>query len=360
MLVSVLWALLLTGGRSDDQAPQVQPTPALPVHVGGRAIHTGDGSLTFGWPGTYFESRFRGTGVDVAVESRSEFMRLLVDGEERILLQAPGNTRVSLRDLPPGEHVVRLEKQTESQTGGGHFIGFYPAAGTVPLPARPRSRQIEFIGDSYTAGYGNTSSGRECTPREVHDRTDTQRAFGPLLARKLDADYRVIAYSGFGIVRNYNGSSPGQSLPSLYDRLVPGDAGHREVSRGEWRPQLIVVNLGTNDFSTPLRAGEAWRDPQQLRTAYRQAYAAFARRLGRQQPQAQLVLMAPDSFFGDVSEVAATLKRSGRNKVMALRFGALDLTGCDFHPSLKDHQDLAALLQAALDGQGWWPGGRKE
>lgn len=120
MLITPMLAFLLAG-QIDEAA---QPASPLPVHIGGRVQRSEDGSLAFGWPGIYFESRFRGTGVELAVESGSEFMRLLVDGEEKALLKRPGNARLALRNLVPGEHVIRLEKQTESQTGGGRFIGF--------------------------------------------------------------------------------------------------------------------------------------------------------------------------------------------------------------------------------------------
>jgi len=42
---------------------------------------------------------------------------------------------------------------------------------SVAVPAPRRLRQIEFIGDSYTAGYGNMSDTRTCSKAEVHDRT---------------------------------------------------------------------------------------------------------------------------------------------------------------------------------------------
>ena len=330
-----------------SQAPAASEAP-LPVHVGGRVAPAADGALAFGWPGVYFEGRFRGTGVEVAVESGTEFMRVLVDGEEKALLRRPGSGRLALRGLSPGEHVVRLEKQTESQTGGGRFIGFYALEGSAPLPVGQRSRQIEYIGDSYTVGYGNISPGRTCTPEEVHDRTDTQRAFGPLLANRLNADYRIHAYSGFGIVRNYAGGRPGESLPVIYPRLVPDNPSALEGDRRAWRPQLIVVNLGTNDFSTPLKAGEPWASQEELRRAYRTRYTAFARELMARQPQARLILMGSDAFIEDVRSVAAVLGKAGGRPVLALRFGELENTGCNYHPSLKDHQALAALIEEAL------------
>ncbi len=342
-------ALLLAASGLSAQGSTAPPP--LPVHVGGRIVEHADGSMSFAWPGNSFESRFQGTGVEVAAESGTEFMRVLVDGEEKVVLKQPGTARVALQGLSPCEHVVRLEKQTESRTGGGRFIGFYPLAGSRPLPTAPRPRQIEFIGDSYTVGYGNISPGRTCTTQEVHDRTDTQQAFGPLLAKRLDADYRVIAYSGHGMVRNYNGSSSERSLPIIYSRLLPEDPVRLETSRGAWQPQLIVVNLGTNDFSTPLKEGERWRSQEALRAAYRGEYIRFARKLMARQPQARLVLMGGDTFFDDVRAVAAGLDRRSAPKVTAVRFGDLEVTGCNYHPSLADHEKLAALLQGVLDRQ---------
>jgi lysophospholipase L1-like esterase len=326
------------------------PTEAarpIPVHVGGRVVSEPGGAMRFGWPGVYFEGRFRGTGAEVAVESGTEFLRITIDGEEKAVLKRPGTARLRITGLPPGEHVVRLEKQTESQTGGGRFLGFRALGGT-PLPPKPRRRQIEFVGDSYTVGYGNTSPGRTCTAKEVHERTDTQLAFGPLLAKRLDADYRILAYSGFGIVRNYSGNRPGESLPLLYPRLIPGDAGPAERSAGTWRPQLIVVNLGTNDFSTPLKAGERWRDQAALREDYRSTYVAFARSLLARQPQARLLLMGSDAFIEDVRQVAAALNANGSPRPTVLPFAGLELTGCDWHPSLEDHRRLTAQVEEAI------------
>lgn len=326
-------------------APVAVPQGALlPVHVGGRVIRGREGELSFGWPGVYFEARFHGSAVRVRFEAPAEHMRLLIDGEEKMVFKRAGRVDMLLDRLPEGEHSVRLEKLTESQQGAGRFLGFHAPAGVRALPARPRRRQVEFIGDSYTVGYGNTSPKRECTSREVHDTTDTQQAFGPLVARHFEADYRINAYSGFGVVRNYNGGQPGLSLPSIYQRLKPGDPAHLETADPGWRPQLIVINLGTNDFSTPLKPVEPWRSRRQLETAYRTAYADFVRRLHARQPQAHFVLMGSDAFFPEVEQVAATLNAAMPGRVTTLRFQGLDLQGCDWHPSLADNRRLADLL----------------
>ena len=340
-------------------ACHTQTFAPLPIHIGGRVIANSDGSLTFGWPATYFEGRFHGTAVSASVETKDDRLKLLVDGADKALLIQPGATSLTIADLPPGDHVVRLEKVTESQGGGSRFIGFYPANGSTPLPPLGRSRQIEFIGDSYTVGYGNTARGTSCTQAEVHDLTDSQQAFGPTLARAIGADYRVNAFSGFGIVRNYGGSSAGQSLPLIYPRLKPDDAAHLDADRGAWRPQVIVINLGTNDFSTPVHAGEAWANKDALTADYRAKYVAFARMLMARQPQAHLILMGSDLFFDQVQQVAATLNQDAHHPVVTLQFTGLDKSGCNYHPSVKDDRTLAASLQALLDQHpDYWNGVR--
>lgn len=328
-------ALFAPLSLSAAQAPE---GTMLSVYTGGRVTVEGR-EMRAGWPGTYFEGRFQGTDVTVYVDPKGDFMRVLIDGKPFRMLTSPGPTKVKITDLAPGAHVVRLEKLTESQSGSSSFYGFF-ASGTA-LPPPVKKRQIEFIGDSHSVGYGDTSTTRECPGTQVHDTTDTQQAFGPVLAKRLDADYRVIAYSGYGVVRNYAGHKPGESLPFLYGRAIPGGPEPAAVDPA-WRPQTIVINLGTNDFSTPLKPGEKWANAAALRADYRTSYVAFVRRLRAVQPQARFALMAADAFRAEVEQVAAATGAT------VVDVGPLELTGCDWHPSLKDQRAMADRLQAVL------------
>jgi hypothetical protein len=134
-------------------------------------------------------------------------------------------------------------------------------------------------------------------------------------------------------------------MPLLYPRLTPDDPAHAETAHGSWRPRAIVVNLGTNDFSTPLHPGEAWATSAALHAAYRTAYLGFARRLMAAQPQARIILMKGETFGGDVDAVA---RRLASRRVRTVAFGGLALDGCDYHPSLKDDETLAALIEPLL------------
>lgn len=329
-----LIALLLPVALS---VPAPEQGKRLPVHVGGRAVAEGQ-ALRFGWPGTYFEGRFRGADVTVAFDTKTDFYRVLVDGRVFQTLTRPERTELRVAGLKPGVHTVRLEKLTESQSGGGSFLGFFTHG--TPMAAPVRAAAIEFIGDSHSVGYGNSSAVRECTQQQVHDTTDTSQAFGPMLAKRLGADYRVIAYSGYGVVRNYAGKFPGESLPYLYPRAIPGEAAPARADG--WKPQVIVINLGTNDFSTPVHAGEVWADDAALRADYRAKYIAFVQARQAAQPRARILLMGAENFYADVAAVA---KATG---VTAVSVPKLEMTGCHWHPSLKDHRTMADLLAGAL------------
>jgi len=321
----------------------------IPVHVSGRVAVDPDGSMRFGWPGVYFEGRFKGTGLSVVLENGSDRLRLLIDGVERKRFEAGARVDSRIEGLPDGEHSFRLEKLAETQFDYSRLIGFYPINGARRLPApQGKARQIEFIGDSWSVGWGNTAPGRTCTAEDVHNTTDTQQAYGARIARHFDADYRVNAYSGFGIVRNYGGSSPGMNLPAIYPRLIPSAPAPVETSTGDWHPQIIVINLGTNDFSTPVHAGEAWPDDKALRAAYRARYIDFAKGVIANKPDARLILMGSDNFIADVDQVAAALRETAPGRVSTIHMTSLELTGCDWHPSLKDDQHLADLVEAEI------------
>jgi hypothetical protein len=160
-----------------------------------------------------------------------------------------------------------------------------------------------------------------------------------LLAKKWNADYRVIAFSGRGVVRNYAGGNPGETLPVLYPRAIPGEPA--PAAQDGWKPQLIVINLGTNDFSTPVHAGEAWPDMAALHADYQAKYIAFVRQLQRANLGARFVLMGAPAFIADVRAVAAA---TGTTPVAVPQ---LAFTACNFHPSLEDQQRMAGLVEQA-------------
>ncbi|NUS16677.1 MAG: SGNH/GDSL hydrolase family protein [Streptomyces sp.] len=330
------------------------------VHTAGRVEESPSGAALYTWPGVYFEGRFRGTGVGVVLDDATNDYDVQVDGATVAVLVQPGSTTYWVKDLAAGEHSVRLVKRTESPWAAGEFGGFRAAPGGRMLsePAA-RTRQIEFIGDSLTVGYGNLSTTRDCSANGGVDRnTDADLSFGAQAARDLGADYQLDAYSGRGMVRNYNGSDPGTDFRTYYDRglqSVPGDVWQKPRS---WRPQLVVVNLGANDFSTPLHAGEAWATQDDLVSAYKTAYLGFLDKLRARYGPRTTIVVSAHSFSGNpafpqaAQEVVQEANARGDSRVRYWYYDSpqLDRLGCDWHYSLHDDGIIAGLLTDYVAG----------
>ncbi len=345
--------LALLAGTAQAQTPS-QAMVQLPMHVGGRAVPDMDGKGLYSqWPGMYYEARFNGTAVTIRLNDAVNRIKIYIDGKLADEEQKPGDGDIELGPLPAGEHTVRLEKVSESQGDAmADFPGFFVTSAAAVLPAPPaRARQIEFIGDSYTVGYGNTAGKRACTGDEIWATTDTQQGFGALTAKHYAAEYQINAVSGRGIVRNYNGGG-GDHLPTVYpyvlfDKLIT----YQDTA---WQPQIIVIGLGTNDFSTPLNPGEKWPTRDALHADYELSYTAFVKSIRARNPNAFFILMATDQADGEiqseVKKVVAAVKAAGDSRIDFVPMNGLTFGGCDWHPTTADDKAVSATLTAYIDG----------
>lgn len=357
--VSLFLAVLLAAApvaAAPNSSVEKAATPAiklerLPLHIVGRGVTEAGGYLRQ-WPGSYFEGAFRGTEAWLKIGPGAVSLRIRIDRgtPEPLVKPAPGYIR--LTGLGEGVHQVRIDVASESQAEPTLLGGLYvPAGNALPAPA-PRARQIEFVGDSHTVGYGNTSDTRDCSEDQVWRTTDTSLGLAALTAAKYDADYQVNAISGRGIVRNYNGSA-GTTLPHAYPFALL-DNSHRYRDHA-WRPQVVVVALGTNDFSTPLHSGEPWQTREQLHADYERSYVAFVGVIRAKHPKAFILLWSTDLSGGEiaseVAKVAAALERGGERRVATLTIGDLATSGCHYHPSLADDAKIADAIGRYLDSR---------
>ncbi|WFE28862.1 SGNH/GDSL hydrolase family protein [Solwaraspora sp. WMMD791] len=326
------------------------------VHTAGRVVVDG-ATARYSWPGVYFEGRFRGSGIGIVLDDPHADYDVQIDGRTVATLVTPGAITHRVDGLRPGRHTVRVVKRSESQWATSTFGGFVPVPGGAVLPApAPRHRQIEFIGDSHTAGYGNESTSRDCTGDEVHRTTNADRSFGAITARRYGADYQINGYSGLGMVRNYGGHSPGTTYRTYYDRALLAVDGDVWPQPRSWRPQVVVVGLGLNDFSTDIAPGESWT-PETLGAAYREAYHGFLDQLrARYGDRTHIVVTANEmwnttAFRDAVTQVVAERNDRGDDRVRMwyVESAGLDSLGCHWHPSVADHQLLADRLSAVLD-----------
>lgn len=337
----------------------------LAMQVGGRMQITpaptdaafGAKDYTHQWPGSYFRAAFRGTRAYFRVVHGHEILHVMVDGQQRAVLVKPTAGVYAVQGLAKGKHRIGVFVATESQGGPNTFGGFALPRGEKALKLPVRTRQIEFIGDSYTVGFGNLSHTRVCSNAKIWRDTDDILAFGPRTARHYRADYQVNAISGRGIVRNYNGFQA-DTLPESYPYVLFDKK--QRYNDPSWKPQVIVIGLGTNDFSTKLNAGEPWKTRAQLHTDYQRTYAKFLRELRARNPHAYMIVWAPeDSGHAEVEaqaqKVVRKLQKEGFRNLTYLAIPGVQFTACDAHPSLTGDQTISNQLVQVIDAhKGVW------
>jgi lysophospholipase L1-like esterase len=341
-------------------APAPQITPAgplrdagslqrLPVRVVGRAVREGD-TYHRQWPGTYLESAFAGPSALFTVGAGDVSLRLSVDGAPLPPLVHPTPQLYRVSGLGAGRHRLRIEVVSESQAGETVLGPVWSDGAARPAPLSAPARQIEFIGDSHTVGYGNTSAKGDCTQAEVWATTDTTQGIPGQLARRYGADREVNAISGRGVVRNYDGFAA-DTLPQAYPFAL---LDHRAPAAEQgWHPQLIVMALGTNDFSTALKSGERWADRAALHRDFEDSYAAFIAGLRRRNPNAFILLWATDLAGGEIVQeagrVANRLRAAGDQRLAFVPITGLAFSGCHGHPSVADDGRVADAVARVVD-----------
>lgn len=327
----------------------------LPLRVTGRVrrITSGrDFDYARQWPGTYFDTAFRGRPPLIRIGTGAAIYRVTLDDARSMALVRPEPGFYRLTGVRPGTHRLRVQIVSESQAEATRFGGFYAQAGTVGTRIAAERRQIEFIGDSHTVGYGNTAPGTTCTQDEVWATTDTSQGLAGQLARRYAAGYQVNAISGRGVVRNYDGGA-GATLPVAYRSALL--AGAPQPVERSWRPQVIVVALGTNDFSTPLRVGEKWPDRAALHADYERTYLSFLRQLRAVHPQALMIVWATDLAQGEIAReaerVVAQARAAGDRRITFVPVRGLTFTACHGHPSVADDRRIADAVGRVVDAR---------
>lgn len=233
------------------------------VYVG-RTLVEGN-TVSFDWSGTTIRIRFSGTCLKLfCTQEGSDWFNVWVDKspvakEDSKFRTEPGEQTVTVcSSLRKGSHEVVIQKRTEGEQGCITVNGF-ETDGSFLAPGEPNLRNIEFIGDSYTCGYGTESAGREEPFRPEEENCNL--AYAEIIGRYFEADVTLVSHSGRGIVRNYGDYDASDTMTKKYSQVF--DQHRQEIgwdaSESEYTPDIVVIYLGTNDFSTGKQPSiESW------------------------------------------------------------------------------------------------------
>ena len=332
----------------------------------GRLRFDDAGAAVYDWTQVRLHAAFEGDRLALYTDTADNYLEISVDGKLKAVLgpkpkadDAPlsaywlegryesGHVTV-LQGLGAGEHRLLIAKRTGPNIGIVRFKGLRLAAGKRLLKPPPaQERRIEFLGDSLTNGYGNEGPGKECKVLPPYE--NSSRSWARLTADALDAEAQLLAYSGYGAVRNYGDKEAASKdpFPAYYPHTVLAEKAVWD--REQFKPQVAVVFLGTNDYSTqPVPSEEAFI------SGYR-ALIAAAREGRGPLPVLCIYPHEPAVLADRVKAIVEAERKEGLpTEILGFPAPADDELGCDWHPLAVVHQRWAALAEAKLAGMMKW------
>jgi lysophospholipase L1-like esterase len=327
------------------------PVGSGPIRFVGR-VEPGPGAeARYAWSGAGFVARFSGTGVAVRLSDEKNQHQVVLDGRPlRTLVTTSGVERYLVAEgLPPGEHRLELYRRTEALFGVTRFLGIEVVDGHLVDAGKAPTRHIELVGDSISCGYGNEGGTPDC--QFSPDTENHYLSYGAVLARSLSAEISTVAWSGRGVVKNYDGG-PGDHMGRLYERTLPESSSSRWSQRES--NDAVIVNLGTNDYST---------EPDPEERLFVREYVTLLELIRHNNPHAFILCTVGPMLDGlDLERAEAGIatavrqrRSAGDSRVSAHRMTTRNESpGCDWHPGIATHrrmaEELAVPIKAAL---GW-------
>ena len=325
----------------------------------GRVSHKNPESPMFTFPSVQIRANFTGTSLKMIAKPNSGYFMAQIDKGEafKVAFNSQRDSIVTLATaLPEGTHQVKLMYVTEGYDRRAEFRGFLLDKGHELLPPPALSdRKIEFIGNSITCGYGVESTDHDAP--FLDETCNHYYTYAARTARNLEADEVAVCRSGIGVYRNYDGPRTGDkvNMNTEYTHTLLYDTTEQwDFSR--YQPQVVCINLGTNDTSTK------GADPKLLRKGYVDLLA----QVRKANANAKIVFLCGCMMNGEaltlvkktLDDVVAEANRNGDTQVYRFDFqpqnGDLGY-GASWHPSYWQHEQMAGELTPFLRKlMGWY------
>ncbi len=318
------------------------------IEYSGRIDFSDPKAPRYSYSGGSVRAQFQGTRVSAILEDEgnSNYYNIIIDNvvKSRINLSSGRNTYLLASGLSNTTHEIEIYKITESIYGKTKFCGFILDVGKMLVPlTNLRTRLIEYIGNSVTCGAGieGASGSAQSNTNENHYLT-----YAAITSRNLNARHFAVCKSGVGLFLNWSGfvnnytESP-SCMKNYYNRMHYNDA--TPLYKFTQKPDLICVNLGTNDFARGVDEAK-----------FEQAYYNFIDTLQLRNPGACIICLIGPMMSGYnlnhirpiVQRVVTNANAKNKGKVFFFELsqqGALGV-GSDNHPNVAQHAKNAQEL----------------
>lgn len=323
-------------------------------------------------PGTGVEFSVTGKSCTVTIEGDSSVAAGNIDNLSRVAIYLDGerieddmiDSQTKTYTVFSGDTErtaeVRVIKLSESPMSNFAITAIDAPDGKIsPIPEKERC--IEFIGDSITCGYGVDD---EDANHHFSTRTeDVTKTYAFKTAEALDADWSMVSFSGYGIISGYSDGTnkiSEQALPQYYEKYGYTWAKNGEFSPQdtEWKfkrqPDVVVINLGTNDDSYCKNIPERCEE-------YQDEYFKFLKTVRKNNPDAAIIcslgIMGRNLYPYIEAAVKAYTEETGDENISCLEFeyqSQADGIAADWHPSEKTHAKASEKLVTKIkEVTGW-------
>lgn len=323
-------------GRAED----IKGTDSRINYIGRVERNDAEGKVSFDWSATTLKVRFSGSNLYLKCsDSKKDYLNLWVDKvqgpKQDKTLYVEGDTLLCLFQGRKGIHEVILQKRTEGEQGCITIEGLSTNGKFLDAPAS-KPRIIEFVGDSYTCGYGTEAPDRS-VPFYAKDENPAL-TYADILGRYFNAEAIHISHSGRGVIRNYDDFNQHENMTTMYTQAF------NQYKTDKWEPtyhpDLVVVYLGTNDFSTG-KQPSLW--------AFCGQYKTLLQEIREFHPYATILCISSKIDEQMAYYVSEAVKRSDMAGVYSIAIQNYahnddsDL-GASWHPNYNGHRKIAGII----------------
>ncbi len=310
----------------------------------------------FSYSGVSIRASFTGTGISMIMDDDTgeNYYNLILNGEviDTVKISKGKKTYKIAENLENKTHEIEIFRRTELTFGKTQFFGFIIEGGSLLPIENKRERLIEYIGNSITCGYGNEG---DLSQTFIPETENHYMTYAAITSRNLNARHFAVCRSGIGIYRNFDGPETGSEdcMTNLYSRMFLYD--ESPLYAFEEKPDLVCINLGTNDFS--VNKGDS--------ALYVSNYFRFIDTIQSKYEKPDILLLLGSmitepllsNIRGYLEFIADSANSKGKGNVyffeMSGQTGDLGI-GTDYHPSVEQHKKNGAELTEFIKSiKGW-------
>ena len=314
--------------------------------------------VEFEYTGKGFEISFIGGGAAEIENNEANYARIgiYIDGvlKEDFQLNKKRIEKTVAKSPESRTSIIRIMKLSECAMSLAGIAPIEIKEGETVKPTPEKSLKIEFIGDSITCGYGVED------PDPLHDfKTETEnvtKSFSYMTAEAMDADFQMFSISGYGIISGYTDDitirHDDQLIPNFYESMGLSYDTLENIPRAQdiawdftrYIPDIIVINLGTNDDSY-------CQDDKERQELFSSEYTKFLKRVRELNKKAHIIcvlgLMGDRLFPLVCNAVENYCAETGDKNIETLHLPEQDPEvgyGANYHPLESEHKKASRVL----------------